>query len=80
MITLSPIGTAKNERQALEDDNRDEVVSMIELNSSFTEEALLQIEEFSHAKIIYYFHLEEDGKMEMGARPRNNKDWPKSAK
>ena len=78
MITLFPIGTVKNIRQKVEDDNWSEITSVVELGSSFTEEALLQIDEFSHAEIIYYFHLVEDGKIETGARhPRNNKDWPK---
>ena len=78
MITLSPIATVKNSRQLIEDDHWGKVVSVIELDSSFTEEALLQIDEFSHAEIVYYFHLVEDSKIEMGARhPRNNQDWPK---
>ena len=78
MITLSPIGTVKNIRQKVEDDRWGGITSVIELDSSYTEEALLQIDEFSHAEIIYYFHLVEDGKIETGARhPRNNKDWPK---
>ena len=78
MIMLSPIATVKNTRQIIEDDHWGGIVSVIELDASFTEEALLQIEEFSHAEIIYYFHLVEEGKIETGARhPRNNKVWPK---
>jgi tRNA-Thr(GGU) m(6)t(6)A37 methyltransferase TsaA len=78
MITLFTIGTVKNIRQKVEDDHWGGITSVIELDSSFTEEALYQIDEFSHAEIIYYFHLVEDGKIETGARhPRNNKDWPK---
>jgi tRNA-Thr(GGU) m(6)t(6)A37 methyltransferase TsaA len=79
MITLSPIGIVKNMRQVVEDDNWGNVVSVIELDSSFNEEALFQIEEFSHAEIIYYFHLVQSDKIETSARhPRNNKDWPKA--
>jgi tRNA-Thr(GGU) m(6)t(6)A37 methyltransferase TsaA len=78
MIALSSIGTVKNARRLVEDDHWGEIVSVIELNSSFTEDALLQIEEFSHAEVIFYFHLVEDAKIETGARhPRNNKDWPR---
>ena len=78
MITLSPIGRVKNTRQAVEDDNWGNIVSVIQLDSSFTEEALLQIEDFSHAEIIYYFHLVQDDKIETSARhPRRNKEWPK---
>jgi tRNA (adenine37-N6)-methyltransferase len=78
MIALSPIGTVRNERRLVEDDHWGGIVSVIELDSTFTEDALLQIEEFSHVEVIFYFHLVEDSKIEMGARhPRNNKDWPK---
>jgi tRNA (adenine37-N6)-methyltransferase len=78
MITLSPIATVKNSRRIVEDDHWDGIDSIIELDSSFTREALFQIENFSHAEIIYYFHLVEENKIETGARhPRNNKDWPK---
>jgi len=78
MITLSQIGTVKNSRQVIEDDHWGGIVSEIELSPSFTEESLFQIEEFSHAEIIFYFHLVDDAKIEAGARhPRNNKDWPR---
>jgi tRNA (adenine37-N6)-methyltransferase len=78
MVALSPIGTVKNTRRLVEDDHWGDVVSVIELVPSFTEDALFQIEKFSHAEIIYYFHLVEDAKIETGARyPRNNKDLPK---
>jgi tRNA-Thr(GGU) m(6)t(6)A37 methyltransferase TsaA len=78
MVALSPIGVVKNTRRLVEDDHWGDVVSVIELDSSFTEDSLLQIEEFSHAEIIYYFHLVQDAKIETGARhPRNNPDLPK---
>ena len=78
MISLTPIGKVQNIRKEVEDDNWGNVISVIELASSFAEEALVQIETFSHAEIIYYFHLVEDNKIETGARhPRNNTDWPK---
>ena len=78
IISLSPVGIVRNARQAVEDDHWGGIISVIELDSSFAEDALLQIEEFSHAEIIFYFHLVEDAKVETGARhPRNNKDWPR---
>lgn len=77
MVTLTPIGIVKNTRRLVEDDHWGDIVSVIELDSTFTGDALLQIEEFSHAEIIYYFHLVSDAKIETGARhPRNNKDLP----
>lgn len=79
MITMTPIGAVKNTRKEVEDDNWGEVVSIIELDpAAFHEEALFQIESFSHAEIFYYFDRVEDTKIESGARhPRNNPDWPK---
>ncbi len=77
-ISLSPIGVVKNSRPIVEDDHWGGVVSVIELASSFNEEALLCVEEFSHAEIIFYFHLIDENKIETGARhPRNNENWPK---
>lgn len=78
MILLSPVGVVKNTRRVVEDDCWGEITSVIELDGKFAEDALSQIEEFSHVEIIFYFHLVEDAKIESGARhPRNNKDWPK---
>ena len=78
MINLSPIAKVKNIRAEIEDDNWGDVISVIELDSAFDEEALFQIETFSHAEIIFYFHLVDENKIETGARhPRNNKEWPK---
>ena len=78
MISMSPIATVKNIRKEVEDDNWGNIVSVIELDLAFDEEALLEIESFSHAEIYFYFHLVEETKIETGARhPRNNKEWPK---
>lgn len=78
MINLSPIAYVKNIRAEIQDDHWGDVVSVIELDSAFSEEALFQIESFSHAEIVFYFHLVNDDKIETGARhPRNNESWPK---
>ena len=78
MINLSPIAFVKNIRAEIEDDHWGDVVSIIELDSAFSEEALFQIESFSHAEIVFYFHLVNEDKIEAGARhPRNNQSWPK---
>jgi tRNA (adenine37-N6)-methyltransferase len=79
MISLSHIGIVKNLRKEVEDDHWGDVVSVIELDPAFREDALLEIESFSHAEILFYFHLVEDAKVENGARhPRNNPHWPKA--
>ena len=77
-FTLSPIAIVKNIRAEIEDDNWGDVVSVIELDPSFSEVALFEIESFSHVEIFFLFHLVKDGKIETGARhPRNNENWPK---
>lgn len=78
MISMTPIAVVKNPRIEIEDDNWGDVVSIIELDPSMPDEALFEIESFSHAEIIYHFHLVPDTKIETGSRhPRNNTDWPK---
>jgi tRNA-Thr(GGU) m(6)t(6)A37 methyltransferase TsaA len=78
MISLTPIGIVKNTRQAVADDHWGNVISVIELNSSFGVDALEGLEDFSHAEIIFHFHLVDENKIETSARhPRNNPDWPK---
>ncbi len=78
MITLNPIGTAYNDRPEIKDDYWGQVVTKIILNSTFSEDALSEIESFSHLEIIFYFHLVESNKIETGARhPRNDKSLPK---
>jgi len=77
-IQLSPIAVVRNSRSEIEDDNWGDVISVLELDSSMPEDALAGIDDFSHAEIIYYFHLVPDSKIESGSRhPRNNMDWPK---
>ncbi|MFM8876230.1 MAG: SAM-dependent methyltransferase [Anaerolineae bacterium] len=77
-IFLTPIAIIKNSRTEIEDDNWGEIVSVIELDNAIPEEALLEIESFSHAEVLYYFHLVPEAKIETGSRhPRNNMAWPK---
>jgi tRNA-Thr(GGU) m(6)t(6)A37 methyltransferase TsaA len=77
-IQLTPIAIVNNSRKEVEDDHWGEIVSAIELDASLPEDALLGIESFSHAEVIYHFHLIPESKIERGARhPRNNTDWPK---
>lgn len=78
MIQLTPIALVKNSRTEIEDDDWGEVISIIELDVSMPDEALFEIESFSHAEIVYHFHLVPESKIENGSRrPRNNPDWPK---
>lgn len=78
MIELTPIAIVRNNRTEIEDDNWGGVISILELDPSLPEEALLGLEDFSHAEIIFLFHLVPDGKIETGARhPRNNPALPR---
>jgi tRNA (adenine37-N6)-methyltransferase len=78
MITINPIGVAYNERHEVEDDYWGGVVTKIIFDRSLPEEALSEIESFSHLEIIFYFHLVDKKKIVTGARyPRNDKSLPK---
>jgi tRNA (Thr-GGU) A37 N-methylase len=78
MIQLIPIGTVRNGRAEIADDDWGNVISTIELDESIPAEALDGIDDFSHAEILFHFHMVPDSKIETGARhPRNNPDWPK---
>ena len=76
-IEFNPVAIISNNRKTIEDDDWGEVVSTIELLDPLGEEALLNIESFSHVEIIYLFDRVDPAKIETGARlPRNNQDWP----
>ncbi len=78
MIAIEPIGFVNNVRTQAVDDNWDEITSVITLNPEFTGSALHGLEAFSHAEILFHFHLANDESIERGARhPRGNPDWPK---
>lgn len=78
MIQLTPIATVRNARVEVEDDDWGDVISVLELDPSLPEEALHGIESFSHAEILFYFHLVPESKIETGARhPRDNAALPK---
>ncbi|MBN1302796.1 MAG: SAM-dependent methyltransferase [Anaerolineales bacterium] len=77
-ICLEPIGFVRNVRLTPEDDNWGSIVSIIELAPHIEPEALLGLDTFSHAEIIFYFDQVKEDKIVTGARhPRNNPDWLK---
>ncbi|OGN74391.1 MAG: tRNA (N6-threonylcarbamoyladenosine(37)-N6)-methyltransferase TrmO [Chloroflexi bacterium GWB2_49_20] len=78
MISLSPIGTVKNNLQVIEGDNWDSRISVIELLDPLTDEALHGLEDFSHAEVIFFFDRVDENSVETGVRqPRNNPNWPR---
>ncbi len=60
------------------DDAWDKETTVIELDDkTFTPDALLSLDAFSHVEVIYWFHHEEAAKPNLGARrPRGREDWP----
>ena len=78
-VELQAVGRARNGIITPRDDFWADVRSEIEIDGSrFGAEALAGLEDFSHLEIVFYFHLVNDAKIEVGARhPRNRSDWPK---
>jgi tRNA-Thr(GGU) m(6)t(6)A37 methyltransferase TsaA len=76
-ITVRPIGFVRNTRTGVEDDFWGGIVSTIELDEAFDEEALQGLETFSHAEVVFYFDRVDEAKIVTVARhPRNNPAWP----
>jgi len=74
---VEPIAYVRNNRRSLDDDYWGGLESVIELVDAMDPDALLGLEQFSHAEVIYYFHLVEDPRITLGARrPRGNPLWP----
>jgi len=78
MISLQAIGTVKSPRTGVDDDYWGGVVAEIVIDEPLGEEALIGLEEFSHAEVIYFFDRVEEERIVSGSRhPRSNPDWPK---
>ena len=76
-VHVTPVAHVRGGRSRPEDDNWGGERATIVLEETFAPEALFGLEAFSHAEIIFQFHLVQDGKIETGARrPRGNPDWP----
>src|SRR5215510_7235544 len=78
IMVIEPIGFVKNDRKAVGDDYWGGIVSEIIINETPGAEAIQGLEDFSHAAVIFAFHLVDETKIVTGARhPRNNPDFPK---
>ncbi|WP_291194069.1 SAM-dependent methyltransferase [Hyphomonas sp.] len=76
-VHVSPVAHVRGGRAAPEDDVWGRERAVIVLEEAFPPEALFGLDAFSHAEIVFQFHLVPDGKIETGARrPRGNPDWP----
>ena len=77
MIAIEPIGYVRGARAEAEDDYWGGAESSIVLTDDYDPDALLGIEDFSHAEVLFHFDQVEEEKIVRGARhPRNNPDWP----
>lgn len=78
-IAMTPIGQVWGGRTVPEDDDWGESRACIVLDPErFDDEALMGLDSFSHAEVIYVFDKVADDQIVTGARhPRGNKDWPK---
>lgn len=77
-FVLRPIGHVRGGRAEVLDDDWGAVEAFIELDAGrFGPEALLGLDSFSHAEVIFLFDRVPDEKIETGARhPRGRSDWP----
>jgi tRNA (adenine37-N6)-methyltransferase len=76
---IEPIGYVRGGRvEAIDDDWGNSLATITLDPSRFTADALMGLEAFSHAEVLYLFDKVSDDKIESGARhPRGRKDWPK---
>jgi tRNA-Thr(GGU) m(6)t(6)A37 methyltransferase TsaA len=79
VFEVKAIGHVRGGRDVPEDDNWEDSSSEIELDpSQFNEEALLGLDQFSHAEIVFVFDRVGSDDITYDARhPRGRTDWPK---
>jgi tRNA (Thr-GGU) A37 N-methylase len=76
---ISAIGFVVGGRGPAEDDHWDTVEARIDLDPlRFGKDALLGLDAFSHAEIVFVFDGVAESDIVEGARhPRDNRDWPR---
>jgi tRNA-Thr(GGU) m(6)t(6)A37 methyltransferase TsaA len=79
MATITPVGTVRSGRTGLDDDSGwDAVPARIELDASYSPEALAGLEQFSHVEVLYHLHRIPETEVERAGRhPRGDTRWPK---
>jgi tRNA-Thr(GGU) m(6)t(6)A37 methyltransferase TsaA len=76
-LALTPVAHVRGGRARPEDDNWGAERARIVLVDGLAADALAGLDAFSHAEIIFQFHLVPDDRIETGARrPRGNPEWP----
>ncbi|MEO6693601.1 MAG: SAM-dependent methyltransferase [Ignavibacteria bacterium] len=77
MYLIEPIGFVKNNRSKVEDDFWGDEISEIIISEKFSDNNLKGLLEFSHAEIIFYFHLADISINSFTpSHPRENKNFP----
>ncbi len=76
MIHLSPIAFVSNTRREPTDDHWGEIISDITLADHIPSDTLLNIEDFSHLEIVYYFDKVKQEDIRYSGHPRGNKNYP----
>jgi tRNA-Thr(GGU) m(6)t(6)A37 methyltransferase TsaA len=77
-ISLTPIGIIHSPRKEPTDDFWGSVISSIDLDSSWSEETLSGLTDFSHIEVIYHFHKVDPKSIQLtSGHPRENKNWPR---
>ena len=75
---IKAIATVHNNRVTITDDFWGDVISEIKLADDMPAEALEEIDDFSHAEIIFVFDRSLTSQPVLGSEhPRENKAWPK---
>jgi tRNA (Thr-GGU) A37 N-methylase len=79
IFTLTPVGQVAGGRAEAIDDDWGASRAIIRLDPArFTDEALLGLDAFSHAEIIFLFDQVGDDQITTSARrPRGNPEWPR---
>jgi tRNA-Thr(GGU) m(6)t(6)A37 methyltransferase TsaA len=75
---IAPVAFVRGSRASLDDDRWGGAECGIELADGISDDALLGLDAFSHAEIIYVFDRVGDDEIERGSRhPRGNQAWPR---
>lgn len=77
-IEMTPIGRVEGGRDVPEDDDWGQSRARVLDPARFDDEALLGLDSFSHAEIVYVFDRVGEDQIVTGARhPRGNTAWPR---
>jgi tRNA (adenine37-N6)-methyltransferase len=77
-FNLASVAIIRGGRTAPVDDDWARESCIIQVDDRFDEEALLGLDAFSHAEVIYVFDRVEESEIELRARhPRGRQDWPR---